>query len=431
MTEPHPLGEFTAVLKNVYLPIRKKAWPKMSVLAAQARKIGPEEAKFAGNDLFFDVVLGRRGGFVASIGGYAPESLVAREKQGRLGIARNYAKLYVDGLALKATSDSKGSYISVAKKLMEDVMDQWTIEQNRVLHGDGLAIRALVVAKNSATQFTCNAPYGISSSGPGNLHLEVGDTIALHKSTDLSLIGTTGKQKITVITLSGDTATVTVASSLEGGGGTIQAGDIVVTAVPTATHASDTSLGAEPYGLKAIMDVEGNFPTFETINDARWAAQKLTSATVDETVCMRLLNTIRARAGVDWRTDPTALLLLTTTGIWQQYGETLLGMRRFSAPEYKLQGGFKAVGVAGAALVDDPWAPRGRVYAVYGPDTIMVDLMDFQKVSYEDSPEWTRAQGRDGYEALMGVYWNYGCVRRNSHGVISGISDTTNYSPVF
>jgi hypothetical protein len=143
MAEPHPLGEFSATLKNVYLPIRKKAWPKMSVLAAQARKIGPETAKFAGNDLFFDVVLSGVGGFVAVKPGFAPESLVAKEKQGRLGIARNYAKLFVDGLALKATADSKGSYISVAKKLMEDVMDQWQIEQNRVLHGDGLAIRAL------------------------------------------------------------------------------------------------------------------------------------------------------------------------------------------------------------------------------------------------------------------------------------------------
>ena len=61
----------------------------------------------------------------------------------------------------------------------------------------------------------------------------------------------------------------------------------------------------------------------------------------------------------------------------------------------------------------------------------MVDLMDFQKLSYEDSPEWQRATGRDGYESAMGVYWNYGVVRRNSHGVISSITDTVNYSPVY
>jgi len=171
VAEPHELSEFSPILKNVYLPIRKNAWPKMSVLAAQAKKIGPEHAKFAGNDLFFTVKTGRRGGFISSVSGFAPESLVAAEKPGRLGIARSYAKLFVDGLSLKVTADPKGSYISAAKKLMEDVMDQWTVEQNRVMHGDGLGIRAIVVSRVSPTSVTCNAPYGISGAGPGNLHL--------------------------------------------------------------------------------------------------------------------------------------------------------------------------------------------------------------------------------------------------------------------
>jgi hypothetical protein len=125
------------------------------------------------------------------------------------------------------------------------------------------------------------------------------------------------------------------------------------------------------------------------------------------------------------------MLLLTTTGIWQTYGESLLGLRRFSAPEMKLNGGFKAVQCCWRSLVDDPWAPRGRIYAVYGPDTIMVDLMDFQKLSAMRTPRVAAGSGRDGWEALMGVYWNYGVTRRNSHGVISGITDTSNFSPVF
>jgi hypothetical protein len=426
--EPHELSEFSPILKNVYLPIRKNAWPKMSVLAAQAKKIGPEHAKFAGNDLFFDVKVGRRGGFVSSVSGFAPESLVAREKQGRLGIARSYAKLFVDGLALKATADPKGTYISAAKKIMEDVMDQWTVEQNRVMHGDGLGIRAVVVARTSATVVTCNAPYGISSAGPGNLHLTEGDTVASHDVSASNAM--LGKAKISSITLSGDTATITFASSIEGAG-TIAVGDLLVTAVPTAVSASDSSYGAEPYGLKAFVDVEASFNTFEGINDARWVAQKLTSATVDETVVMRLLNTIRSRAGIEWRTNPKAMLLLTTTGIWQQYGESLLGLRRFSAPEMKLNGGFTGVACAGGVLVDDPWAPRGRLYAIHGPDTILVDLMDFAKLSYEDSPDWQRSSTRDGYEALMGTYWNYGLTQRNSQGVISSITDSTNFSPVY
>lgn len=423
MAEPQVLQDFTPVLKNVYLPIRKKIFPINTVLLAQARKLGPEHVTYAGNDLFFDVKVDRRGGFVSSAAGFLPTSQIAREKQGRLSVARTYAKVQIDGLALKATNNEKGSYISAAKKIVEDVMDQWEIEQERILHGDSLGIRATVTSGvASATQTVAN-PYGITSAGPGNLHLVIGDTVAFLSSDGATL---RGKRVINNISLSGDTATLTLDSSV-----TTTTGDVVVTAVPAAVDANDSSFGAEPHGLKSIVDVENAFATFEGISDARWVANKLTSATVDETIVMRLLNTIRARSGVDWRKNPKGMLLLTSTGIWQAYGETLLGLRRFDAPTMELKGGFTGVMVANATLVDDPWAPRGRLYAVYGPDTVFIDLMDFGEISFQDAPKWQRVSNRDAWEAVFAAYWNYGALNRLSHGVISGITDTVNYSPVF
>ena len=423
MAEPQVLLDFTPVLKNVYLPIRKKIFPINTVLLAQARKLGPEHVTYAGNDLFFDVKVERRGGFVSSANGFLPSSVIAREKQGRLSVARTYAKVQIDGLALKATNNEKGSYISAAKKIVEDVMDQWEIEQERILHGDSLGIRATVTSGvASATQTVAN-PYGISGAGPGNLHLVIGDTVAFLSSDGATL---RGKRVITNISLSGDTATLTVDSSV-----TTTTGDVVVTCVPAAVDANDTSFGAEPHGLKSIVDVENAFATFEGLNDPRWVANKITSTTVDETIVMRLLNLIRARSGVDWRKNPKNMILLTSTGIWQAYGETLLGLRRFAAPELDLKGGFTGVQVANAALVDDPWSPRGRLYAVYGPDTVFIDLMDFGEISFQDAPKWQRVSNRDAWEAVFAAYWNYGALNRLSHGVISGITDTVNYSPVF
>jgi hypothetical protein len=421
---PLEIQDFTPVLKNVYLPFRKKAFPIMTVLLAQARKIGPEKATYAGNDLFFDVKVDRRGGFSSSTAGYLPDATNAREKQGRLSVARTYATAFIDGLAIKATASKKGSYIPAAKKVVEDIMEQWKLEQNRILHGDSLGIRAVVDTVTDTTHIIVSAPGGITGAGPGNLHLVVGDTISVLDAT-----GAThrGKAVITNIALSGDDATLTLGSAIAA----MVATDLVVTAVSATTHASDSSFGAEPHGIKSIMDVEAAFGTFEGISDARWVASKLTSTSVDETIVMRLLNTVRARAGIDWRSNPKAMLLLTTTGIWQAYGESLLGLRRFSAPTMKLNGGFTGVMVAGAALVDDPWGPRGRLYAIHGPSTIFIDLMDFGEVSFQDSPQWQRSSTRDGFDAAFASYWNYGTLLRNAHGVISGITDTVNYSPVF
>jgi len=424
MTTPHELQDFTAVLKDVYLPVRRKGFPLMTPLLANARKGNPKTVTYAGTDLFFDVKLGRRGGFVASARGFTPPSLITREKRGRLGISRTYATVSVDGLAVKATSSDKASYISASKKLVEDVSEQWQLEQNRILHGDSLAIRAVVGTVTSTTITVCADPYGITDAGPGNLHLVEGDPIAVLSSDGATL---RGKTTISSISLSGDDATITYSSAVAGQ----QVGDLIVTAVPTATDTNDTSYGAEPYGLKAIMDVEGSFATFQNISDDRWVAQKMTSTTVDELICMRLLNTIRNRAGIDWRADPRKLLLMTTTGIWQAYGESMLGLRRFDAPTMELNGGFKGVMVAGAPLIDDPWMPRGRLYAVHGPDTVFVDLMDFGEVSFQDAPRWQRVSNRDAWEAVFASYWNFGVFMRHSHGVISGVTDTVNYSPVY
>lgn len=418
------LQDMSTLLKNVYLPIRKKAFPLLTPALAAAKRGGPERVRYAGNDLFFSVKLGRRGGIVSSGLGYLPDAKMAEERQGRLGIARTYARLAVDGLAARATEDPKGAYISLAKKLVEDLLEEWQLTQERVLFGDGLGVYAVVDTVVDTTTIKVDNPYGIANAGPGNLHLTVGDIVSIRSSD-----GQThrGKAEITSISLNGDLATLTLKTAITG----VVAGDLVCVGVPAATHSTDDSFGAEPYGFKAFVDVEDQFVTFEGIKHPRWVAQKLTSTTVDETIVMRLLNTIRARAGVDWRADPKALLLVTTTGIWDTYGQSLLGLRRFDAPVMTLNGGFKAVQVAGAALLDDPWAPRGRLYAIHTPDTIFIDLMDFGKLSFEDSPVWTRAADRDSFETVYATYWSYGVTRRSSMGVISGITDTVNYSPEF
>jgi len=56
--------------------------------------------------------------------------------------------------------------------------------------------------------------------------------------------------------------------------------------------------------------------------------------------------------------------------------------------------------------------------------------MDFGKISFQDSPKWQRMSNRDAYEAVFASYWNYGVTKRNTHGVLSGITDTVDYSPV-
>lgn len=422
---PVDIEAFTPVLKDVYLPFRTKLFPQMTPLLAAARKGSPERVRYVGADLFFDVKVGRRGGFSSSALGFFPVSKIAREKQGRLGIARTYAQVAVDGLALRVAASKKGAYISVANKVTEDVMEQWKFEQNRILHGDSRGVRAMFQTDPSTgTSWVVDNPYGIAGAGPGNLHLEVGDDIAAVDASDFTVHT---KARITAISLSGDNATLTVDTSAAS---IIDDNDYIVLGVPSSVDATDTSFGAEPHGIMSIVDVEGNFATFEGINDARWLAYTTTSATIDEMVIQSALNVIRNRSGEDWMQNPSDMLLLTSTGIWQQYGESLLGLRRYAAPKMKLKGGFTGVSVGDATLIHDPWCPRGRLYMIHTPSLIFIDLLDFNELTYQDSPRWQLSTSQDVYTATFGVYWNFGTLKRNAHGVISGITDSTNYSPV-
>ena len=61
MADPLALGDFTPILQNVYLPIRKKIFPMNTVLAAQARKLGPDQRLLGGAVHLVDPIDG--GGF--------------------------------------------------------------------------------------------------------------------------------------------------------------------------------------------------------------------------------------------------------------------------------------------------------------------------------------------------------------------------------
>jgi hypothetical protein len=427
-------ADITGVLKRVYESYRVNVFPKLTPLLAQVKKGtpgGPERMQWGGEGVFWDVILTRPVGMIASDSGFLGDESEAVERQATLGIKRTYVTRQVDGLALSGTASREAAFVPLARKLMQEAVDASQLGQQEVLHGDGQAVKALVVSSADTTHCVVDRPYGITGAGQGGLLLDQGMKIGI-------MVGVSSTQRsgspvtITAITNSGDQATLTLSGAVT----SITAGDAIVAATD-----SDTSFGAYPNGLTNIVNRGASYNSFEGISAAsfpRWDATRFVAGTdtddasqPNEMDVWKLATVLAGKSGKDAKLHPQEFLMLSTPGIERRLAESFLGERRWDADaNVTLKGGFRAIQIMGLRLISDYWCPVGTLYMVHLPSLSWVDRQDWVKVSYEGAGPWRWIVGRDAYEFSLGSYWNFGALQRNSHGVITNYTDPDRYTHV-
>ncbi len=422
----------SGVLKNVYTKFRTQAFPILTPLLANAKKLKPgmASARWGGNGVYFDVVLTRPTGMTFSDAGYFPPSAAATEKQGNIGIKRSYVSRVIDALAIQGTANSEAGFVPLARKIMQEAMDAAKLGQQEALHGDGRGVKALVGSVTNTTTIVCTSPYGLAGAGQGGLTLDVGMTVAFRDTTGATLRNGAYQHTITSATVSGDNVTIVFTPA----NNAVQATDLVV-----ASTASDDAYNRSVNGLINISNRGAGYNALHGIDAstyARWNAVTLTAGTdtpdanqPNEMDVWKLAQLVASKSGKDPMTAPDEFLLLTTPGIIKRVAESFLPQRQWQmAPKVELKGGFKAVQVCGLNMVADYWCPAGTVYLLHLPSLIWVDLMDFQPLSYQGVGPWRFVAGRDAYEYDFGAYWNFGVIQRNAHGSIVGYTDTERYT---
>lgn len=423
-------SEITGVLKRVYAQYREKVFPLITPLLANVEKGkagGPKNMRWGGDGVYWDVVLTRPVGMTASDSGYFPPDAVATERQANMGVKRLYVTRQIDGLAITGTQSKDAAFVQLGRKVIEEAKDATKLGLQEILHGDGSAVKALVGTVNSTTSIVVSSPYGISGAGQGGLLLDVGMYVAVLDASAADAV--LGKATITAVSNSGDNCTVTLSSAITG----MAAGDKLV---PCTT--SDTAHNAYPNGLTNILNRGGSYASLHNISAgtfARWDAARLSPADADqptESDIWSLIQTVAGRSGQDASIKPREFLLVTTPGIAKKLADTFLGQRISSHAEMatKIKGGFKAIEICGVPLVTDFWCPAGTLYLVHLPSLTWVDSKDWGQVQYEGAGPWRWIQGRDAFETSWSAYMNFGALVRNSHGMITGYTDTDRYTMV-
>ena len=426
--------ELTGLLKNVYSQFREKVQNLVTPLLAQLNKGkagGPRNMRWGGNNVFFDVVVGRPAGATFSSAGYFPPDTTAQEVQGNVGVVRAYTTRQIDGLAFVGTQSKDAAFQTIAKKTMEEIKEASTLLMQQALHNKSDGIVALVGSVTSTTVIVVTSPYGVASAGQGSLLVSVGDYIAVLDTSSSDAV--LGRSNVSAISVSGDNSTLTLTTAIAG----MAATDKLVKAT-----ASDTSFNGAMNGLINITNRGGSYPSLHSITQATygiWDAIRMVAGTdtpdasqPTESDIWDLIQRIAGRSGKDAMLRPQDFLLMTTPGLGKKIIESMVGQRRFDSAEFSttIKGGYKAVSVCGIPLVQDYYVPAGTLYLIHIPSLSWVDAKDWGFVEFEGAGPWRWTQGRDAFETSYGWYGNLACLQRNSHGSITGYTDTARYTHV-
>ncbi len=426
--------ELTGLLKNVYSQFREKVQNLVTPLLAQLNKGkagGPRNMRWGGNNVFFDVVVGRPAGATFSSAGYFPPDTTAQEVQGNVGVVRAYTTRQIDGLAFVGTQSKDAAFQTIAKKTMEEIKEASTLLMQQALHNKSDGIVALVGSVTSTTVIVVTSPYGVASAGQGSLLVSVGDYIAVLDTSSSDAV--LGRSNVSAISVSGDNSTLTLTTAIAG----MAAADKLVKAT-----ASDTSFNGAMNGLINITNRSGSYASLHGITQATygiWDAIRMVAGTdtpdasqPTESDIWDLIQRIAGRSGKDAMLRPQDFLLMTTPGLGKKIIESMVGQRRFDSAEFSttIKGGYKAVSVCGIPLVQDYYVPAGTLYLIHIPSLSWVDAKDWGFVEFEGAGPWRWTQGRDAFETSYGWYGNLACLQRNSHGSITGYTDTARYTHV-
>ena len=426
--------ELTGLLKNVYSQFREKVQNLVTPLLAQLNKGkagGPRNMRWGGNNVFFDVVVGRPAGATFSSAGYFPPDTTAQEVQGNVGVVRAYTTRQIDGLAFVGTQSKDAAFQTIAKKTMEEIKEASTLLMQQALHNKSDGIVALVGSVTSTTVIVVTSPYGVASAGQGSLLVSVGDFIAVLDTSSSDAV--LGRSNVSAISVSGDNSTLTLTTAITG----MAATDKLVKAT-----ASDTSFNGAMNGLINITNRGGSYASLHGITQATygiWDAIRMVAGTdtpdasqPTESDIWDLIQRIAGRSGKDAMLRPQDFLLMTTPGLGKKIIESMVGQRRFDSAEFSttIKGGYKAVSVCGIPLVQDYYVPAGTLYLIHIPSLSWVDAKDWGFVEFEGAGPWRWTQGRDAFETSYGWYGNLACLQRNSHGSITGYTDTARYTHV-
>lgn len=321
-----------------------------------------------------------------------------------------YGRAQISGPGVELSSDPRGAFLQAFKAELDFLRNDLTIDLARQVYGDGTGAVVAFATQSANTVLVLttaeplrkgfcyiNQVLDIGTSANGSV-INAADTVTdVNVSTPSITVATITSGGLTSGThfgyVAGNVSTAGVVNEIDNGLGKL------VSSTSGLTVGTINSGGAGNSYWDNLRDTTGGALSLDNVQ--------------------KNINQVKVNGG-------QIGVMLSTLGIQRQAFNLLQSQVRYVTEPTKLSGGYEALNVGGYDLVGDRLAPFGQLKML---DKRFIKIFSNRDWHFLDqdglSTRWVADQ--DAWQAALARYINLGVSRRNTHLVMSGLTDTTGF----
>lgn len=388
----------TNILKEIYEPrIREQLQNHLKTSKRLEQTSEGVTSEVGGKYVTFPIHTRRNSGIGARL---EMEQLPTAGNQGyesaRVSLAYLYGAVRLSGQSMELAKTNFQAFASVLDQEVNGIQTDLAKDYNRQVYGT--SVGALGVATGAYATVTIPMT--------NTQYIEVGMVVDVYDSTGVTQRATNRN----VVTVNKNVSVVIDGANIAAGA----IGDIVVRL---------GNLNRETIGLSQIVSDTGTLYNLNPATVPLWKSVMNNNSGVNralsESLMTKMVDDIYTNGG-----NTTAIF--TTLGVRRSYANLLTQQRRYTNTT-KFEGGFSGLAFTTDSgdipVVSDVDCQPNRMYYINEKELKIYRESDWSFMD-RDGSKWQRVIGFDAYDATLYKYCQLGTHRRNSHGLVSDITES-------
>lgn len=387
----------TNILKEIYEPrIREQLqnWLKTSKRLEQTSEGVTSEV--GGKYVVFPIHVKRNHGVGARL---EMEQLPTAQNQGysraQVNLSYQYGSVRLSGQSMELAQSNFQAFASVLDEEVNGIQRDLAKDFNRQVYGTSVGILASITGANAGNVIPAT----------NTQYLEVGMVIDIFDVTGATQKATA--RKITAVTKN-------VNFTIDGPAVAVIATDFIT---------RQGNLNREIIGLQQIVAATGALFGIDPANEPLWAsvvnANGGVNRALSESLMIKMVDDVYTNGG-----NTTAIF--TTLGVRRSYFNLLVQQRRYCDTK-EFEGGFRGLAFTTdngeIPVISDVDCQPNRMYFINEKELKIYRESDWSFMD-RDGSKWQRVIGYDAYDSTLYKYCQLGTHRRNSHGLVSDVTES-------